>query len=340
MWPRSLDEMSQCRRRLAEAHVVGEAAAEAQAFEEPQPARRAGTAAARRQTRLVRSPRPTLCRAIRRAGGRTKPPRSASRRHRRGHQCSPTELVTCCSNLGGELEQGQRIPPNRHRPRCRARRVAGGNESASTLRSSRGRCGPTGRRRTAAKFWSARRGPAGCRDRRHVVVGRSREGPLHDRFLIEAGRPIARRGRRPAAATVACTRCSCPISSMPASSSAGAWSRNSSAASTSSSTATGCPPASGASTSTLAATVVASSWTVEERRGRCCGLVATLDGEGIARPHIGGGAAPPPTIGLVDELQVDPATVEAIVGDDEVEGVDQHRFATGPVAEALENLET
>ena len=64
-----------------------------------------------------------------------------------------------------------------------------------------------------------------------------------------------------------------------------------------------------------------------------------LDGEGIARPHIGG-AAPPPTIGLVDELQVDPPRVEAIVGDDEAKASDQHRFATGPVAEAPENLET
>ena len=88
VWPRSLDEMSQCRRRLAEAHVVGEAAAEARRSRNRSQLRRgAGTAAARRQTRLVRSPRPTWCRAIRRAGGRTKPPRSASRRHRRGHQC-------------------------------------------------------------------------------------------------------------------------------------------------------------------------------------------------------------------------------------------------------------
>ncbi len=38
VWPGSVDEVGERRRRLAEAHVVGEAAAEAEAVEEPQPA--------------------------------------------------------------------------------------------------------------------------------------------------------------------------------------------------------------------------------------------------------------------------------------------------------------
>ena len=176
-------------------------------------------------------------------------------------------------------------------------------------------------------------GQLGCRDRRRTSSSAAAV-KVHCTIasrLKPADRSLGDGDARPRTATVARTRCSGPISSMPArSSSAGAWSRNSSAASTSSSTAAGwSSSASGASTSTLAATVVASSWTVEARRGRCCGLVGHLDGEGIARPHIGG-AAPPPRIGLVDELQVDPPRVEAIVGDDEAKASDQHRFATGP----------
>ena len=56
---RPVEEVGERRGRLAETHVVGEAAAEAEALEEAQPAeaRGAGTGAARRRTRPARAPR-------------------------------------------------------------------------------------------------------------------------------------------------------------------------------------------------------------------------------------------------------------------------------------------
>ena len=178
-------------------------------------------------------------------------------------------------------------------------------------------------------------GQLGRRDRRRLVVGRGGERPLHDRLAVEAGRPVARRRRRRPAANgdggahevlwadqldaeaLECGRCLFEelVGRLDVE-------------------LDGCGPV-----DARRAGRARRRWRGDRRgqlahhrfeQGEVLRAGGHLDGERVARPHVGG-AAPPPGIGLVDELEIDTPRVEAVVGDDETQAPDEHRLAAGPV---------
>ena len=106
-----VDEVGERRRRLAETHVVGEASAEAEAVEEPQPAEaaplvRAQLAGERRRLDLLAA---AWCRAVRRAAVPTTPPRrSVPSTVSTSASVVEAQLVAAGGGLGGEVEEGER----------------------------------------------------------------------------------------------------------------------------------------------------------------------------------------------------------------------------------------
>ena len=341
-----VDEVGERGGRLAEAHVVGEAAAEAEPVEELQPAEAAALvgpqlAGERRRFELLAAARR---RAARRAAAPSTPPTRRRRRQRRVGAVADAEVVAGRGRVGGELQQGQRA-------RCPSR-VGGGElldlaqvgvvpgADLAQRRRVDAHPAPAGVQQRRPGLLGA--GQLGRGDRRRAVVVGDGEAPLHDGLAVEArptGRSAAtgspgraRRRWRARGARGRSARCrGAPARPAPARGTRRRprrRARRPPARSTS---------ASGASTSTLGAAIVGQLGDHRLEHGEVVRAAGHLDGQRGAVPHVVGGA-PAAGIDLVDELEVDAPRVEAVVGHDEAQAADQHRFAAGPVAEAAEML--
>ena len=159
----TIDEVGERRRRLAEAHVVGEAAAQSEPVEEPQPAEAA----------TLVWPQPPVNHGGSFAScefgvGQTAEQQSRPRfRHRVAGDGvdrvdgADAEVVAGCGRIGGELQQRQRthgavaLGAGQLLDRGAGRRRAGRAPCAAPP----GRCAPSGCRRAAATPRCARRAP-------------------------------------------------------------------------------------------------------------------------------------------------------------------------------------
>ncbi len=197
VWSRPVDEVGERRRRLAEAHVVGEAAAEAEAVEEPQPAEAATLV--RPQLAGERGGLDLLTqRGVGQSAEQQPGPRRGDERRRRRCRGRRRRPVRARRQPRPPRRPVAAAPAGSPSPSRRAALelldlaevgVVAGAHLAQRGRVDADPAMADVQQRRPGLFGS---GQLRRRDRRRTVVVCGGERPLHDRLAVEAGRPVAR----------------------------------------------------------------------------------------------------------------------------------------------------